>query len=239
MNATLKRARRDLAFGLFLTRAIGVIGLAGVIGVIGVIGMIGACARAPSAQFAASPAGEPAADAPFSLEPGDVIQTKIWHEKDLSDTNVVDESGRVTLPMLGVVTVLGRPWVPLRDSLIAEYQRQLKNPSVVLRPFRRVQVLGNVTKSGEYYADPTLSIAGVVALAGGASPEGDLRHVRVVRHGKTIVESASVESLLLQSAVHSGDQIFVDRRSWLERNGAIAASTLISATGILVTILHR
>ena len=175
----------------------------------------------------------------FTLEPGDVVKTTVWREKDLTGEFAVDEEGRLTLPMLGMIKVTGRPWEALRDSLLAEYARQLKNPSVTLTPLRRVQVLGEVTKPGQYLADPTLSLAGLVALAGGATPNGDLHRVRVVRDGKTIVNAASVESLMLQAGVHSNDQVFVDRRSWVERNGAIIASTLISAAGILITILHR
>jgi polysaccharide export outer membrane protein len=182
---------------------------------------------------------QPAVDTTLRLEPGDVVRTLIWREKDMSSDFKVDERGRLTLPMLGVVNVVGRPWEQLRDSLITEYQRQLRNPSIILTPLRRVQVLGEVTKPGQYLADPTLSLAGLVALAGGATPLGDLRRVRVVRDGQLVVKSASVESLLLRSGVHSGDQVFVDRRPWLERNGALVSSTLISAAGILITILHR
>ena len=176
---------------------------------------------------------------PFTLEPGDVVRTAVWREKDLTGDFKVDEAGRLTLPMLGMIRVTGQPWDTLRDSLLAEYGRQLKNPSVTLTPLRRVQVLGEVTKPGQYLADPTLSLAGLVALAGGATPNGDLHRVRVVRGGKTIVNAVSVESILLQAGVHSNDQVFVDRRSWVERNGAVVASTLISAAGILITILHR
>ena len=188
---------------------------------------------------ATATAQSPASDTGLRLEPGAVVRTLIWREKDLSNDFKVDEKGRLTLPMLGSVNVIGRPWEGLRDSLVAEYQKQLKNPSITLTPLRRVQVLGEVTKPGQYLADPTLSLAGVVALAGGATPIGDLRRVRVVRSGQVIVKSASVESLLLQAGVHSNDQIFVDRRPWIERNGALVSSTLISAAGILITILHR
>lgn len=178
-------------------------------------------------------------DATFRLEPGDVVQTQIWREKDLNGRWAVDERGRLTLPMLGTFVVTGVPWTQLRDSLITLYQAQIRNPSIVLIPLRRVQVLGEVTKPGNYFADPTLSLAGLVALAGGATPNGDLRRVRVVRNGKTIVESASVESLLLNAGVKSNDQIFVDRRGWLERNGAFVASALISTAGILVALIRH
>lgn len=199
--------------------------------------ILGSFALATLAGTAAAQSAD--LDEAITLGPGDVVQVAVWREKDLAGKFTVDEEGRLTLPMIGVVPVLNRPWAALRDSLIGEYQRQLRNPSVTLTPLRRVQVLGEVTKPGQYLADPTLSLAGLVALAGGATPNGDLHRVRVVRNGKTIVQSASIESLLLRSGVQSGDQVFVDRRSWLERNGAVVASTVISTAGIIITILRR
>ena len=179
------------------------------------------------------------ASASYSLEPGDVLRVLVWREKDLGGDFRVDELGRVTLPMLGVFKVGAVQWYQLRDSLLTLYSKELKNPSVTLTPMRRVQVLGEVTKPGNYLADPTLSLAGLVALAGGATPGGDLRRVRVVRGGQTIVRSASVESLLINADVRSNDQIFVDRRAWLERNGAFVASAIISTASILVALIRR
>ena len=175
----------------------------------------------------------------FSLGRGDVLRVSVWRELDLSGDFTVDEVGRVTLPMLGVVKVQDLQWYTLRDSLLSMYSHQLRNPSVTLTPMRRVQVLGEVARPGNYLADPTLSLAGLVALAGGATPGGDLHRVRVIRGGKTIVKSASVESLLLNADVRSNDQIFVDRRAWIERNGAFVASVLLSSAGLLVALIRR
>ncbi len=194
------------------------------------------CTALPAQGQDAPPSS--AVDSTFTLEPGDVLRVGVWREPDLSGDFMVNEAGRITLPMLGPVQITGRLWAHVRDSLLAQYAIQLRNPSVTLIPLRRVHVLGEVFRPGVFLADPTTSLAGLVALAGGATPNGDLHRVRVVRDGKVIVNNASVESLLLQS-VRSNDQVFVDRRSWLERNGAVVASTLISAAGILVTILHR
>jgi len=76
-------------------------------------------------------------------------------------------------------------------------------------------------------------------MAGGSTPGGDLHRVRVVRGGQSIIEAASVESLLLQAGVRSNDQVFVDRRAWIERNGAVVASMVVSTAGILITLLKR
>ena len=191
--------------------------------------------------FATAGRAQTGSDAPptFSLDRGDVLRVTVWRERDLSGDFGVDELGRIILPMLGVVKVEGIQWYALRDSLLSLYSRELRNPSVTLTPLRRVQVLGEVARPGIYLADPTLSLAGLVALAGGATPGGDLHRVRVLRDGKTVVESASVESLLLNADVRSNDQIFVDRRAWIERNGAFVASALISTAGILVALIRR
>jgi polysaccharide export outer membrane protein len=199
------------------------------------------CSLRASAQSTALQAVPIATPAParFTLEPGDVVKVVVWREKDLACECRVDEAGRLTLPLLGIRVVSGIPWEDLRDSLLTQYGRELRNPSVVVTPMRRVQVLGEVTKPGVYLADPTVSLAGLVALAGGATPGGDLHRIRVVRAGRTIVESTSVESLLLDAGVHSNDQVFVDRRGWLERNGAFMASALISTAGIVVALIRH
>jgi polysaccharide export outer membrane protein len=203
-----------------------------------VLGSAVARAQAPMPAGLPTPVASPAA-ARFSLEPGDVVRVTVWREKDLNCECRVDEAGRLTLPLLGTSTVTGLAWEDLRDSLLAHYGTELRNPSVVVTPLRRVQVLGEVTKPGVYLADPTVSLAGLVALAGGATPNGDLHRIRVVRGGRTLIQSTSVESLLLDAGVHSNDQVFVDRRAWVERNGAFVASALISTASIVVALLRR
>ena len=196
---------------------------------------LGACRSATTPGPTSLP---PRADTAFKLEPGDVVRVEVWREKDLKCECRVDEVGRLTLPMLGVINATSILWTDLRDSIQTGYGRQLRNPSVTLTPLRRVWVLGEVTKPGPLLADPTLSLAGLVAMAGGATPGGDLHRVRVVRGGQTIIESASVESLLLLG-VRSNDQVFVDRRAWIERNGSVVASVVLSGAGILITLLKR
>ena len=183
--------------------------------------------------------GDSAASRPLVLGPGDKVRVLIWREKDLSGDFQVDETSHVTLPMLGPQSVRGVPWEQLQDSLQVLYRRELRAPSVTLTALRRVVVLGEVTKPGQYFADPTLSLAGIVALAGGASEQGDLGHLRVVRNGVVILEHASIEAQLQQMDVRSGDQIFVERRGWFDRNSAFVASAAISVASILITLLKR
>lgn len=173
------------------------------------------------------------------LGAGDVVRVKIWREKDLDGDYMVDERGDLTLPLLGTRRVTGIPWLALHDSLMSAYRRELKAPSVSLVPLRRVYVLGEVTKPGLYLADPTLPLAGIIALAGGASPLGDLRRTRLVREGRTVNRAVRVEDAGSSSDVHSGDQIVVDQRSWFDRNSTFVASAAISVASIIITLVRR
>jgi polysaccharide export outer membrane protein len=181
---------------------------------------------------------DPVSPAEVALERGDVVRVAVWREPELSGEFPIDDQGRLTLPLLGAVTVAGRPWQAIQDSLLGAYAVQLRNPSVTLTPLRRVSVLGEVMRPSQYLVDPTTSLAGVVAMAGGATPIGDLHRVRVIRNGQTIMRSASIEGLLLQGGVHSNDQVFVDRRPWLELNVALVASATLSAASIIVALLR-
>jgi len=195
--------------------------------------LVGGCASDPVYETKA------VAPSPIVLEPGDVVRLAVWREKDLAGDFEVDERGHLTLPMLGVFDVKGKAWEPLRDSLTSGFQRELKNTSITLTPLRRILVLGMVPKPGQYFIDPTLSLAGAVAMAGGATAEGDIANVRVVRDGRTIVQHASIETQLLQGSIHSNDEIFVEPRSWVALNIAFLTSAALSVAGIAVTILLR
>lgn len=174
-----------------------------------------------------------------SLAAGDMIRIAVWREPDLSGEFIVNEHGIVTLPLLGRVNVSAIPSSQLSDSLISAYSVQLRNPSVTVTTLKRIYVLGEVMKPGLYPADPTMILAGVLALAGGANPSGDLGKIRVVRNGTTINTRLNTNAVLEMTDIRSGDQIFVDRRSWLDMNSGVVASAAISSVALLLTLFIR
>lgn len=168
--------------------------------------------------------------------PGDLLNVQIVGEKELTGQFLVDDRGMVVLPLLGVRGVTGAPWSTVRDSLLAAYTRELRIPSVQLIPLRRVTVLGHVNLAGMHMVDPHVSLAGAIAMAQGASPDGDLHRIRVVRDGVTVLDRAPVEATMTQLGIRSGDQIYVGRRGWWDRNSGTVVGALISAVALLVTV---
>jgi protein involved in polysaccharide export with SLBB domain len=183
-------------------------------------------------------APQPGGGRDVTLMPGDIVRIEIWREEDLSGDFQVAPDGTVTLPLLGRQSVVGLPLDRFRDTLLEQYRVELRNPSITITPLRRVHVLGEVNQPGLYPIDPTLSLAGAVALAGGATPSGDLGKIRVVRGGEVLRLRVGPGATLESADVRSGDQIFVERRSWFERNSTFVVSALLSVTSLAITILR-
>lgn len=172
-----------------------------------------------------------------TLRPGDAIRVEIWREGDLSGDFTVAVDGTVTLPLLGRQRLVDLPLEMLRDTLTAQYRVHLRNPSINVTPIRRVTVLGEVQRPGLYGADPTIALAGLVALAGGATPEGSLQRIRIVRDGQVLQERVGAGETLTSADVRSGDHIIVDQKSWFSRNTTFVVSTILSLGGIITSII--
>jgi polysaccharide biosynthesis/export protein len=180
--------------------------------------------------------GEAAADA---LRPGDVVRVRIWREPDLSGEFPVDADGVVVFPRLGPMHVTGHSGAALREHLVEEYGRFLNHASVELTLLRRLQVLGAVRSPGLYPVDGTLTIGDVLALAGGATAQGDLRRVELVRGGERVTAGLDTDATVASSPIRSGDQLFVPERNWLARNTAVVAGVGSALATVLVTLLTR
>ena len=202
------------------------------------LGLTPAAAQQPAAPDTMPAPVSAGAAATFSLQPGDVLSIEVWREPDLTGQFRVDEDGYVVVPLLGRMRAADVPIDELRESLHAAYAADLRNPSIVITPLRRVYVLGEVSAPGLYTVDPTISIAGAVAMAGGANSQGSLQNIRVVSAEGVEQEGLRVDSPLAQSGITSGDQIFVGRRSWFDRNSTFVVSALLSVTSIVISFMR-
>ena len=111
--------------------------------------------------------------------------------------------------------------------------RLTRNQAVQLAYLRRVRVLGEVRSPGLYHIDPTMTFDDAIALAGGTNSEGNLKSVTLVRDGEEVAKGLDV-TRSVSTAVHSGDQIYVPKTSWLSRNGAVIIGATIAGIATIV-----
>jgi polysaccharide export outer membrane protein len=185
------------------------------------------------------PATEAGLDSPGVLRPGDLIRLRIWREQDLSGDFQVDEQGSVVLPKIGPMSIRGRSAAELKAMLVERYSTYLRDPAIDVTILHRVNVLGAVKNPGLYPVDPTMTVADVLALAGGAAPDGNPEKGSLIRGGERINVKLSQGTKVADTPIQSGDQLYVPQRSWISRNPGVVAGTLTAVAGIVVTLMVR
>ena len=153
-----------------------------------------------------------------ALLPGDVIDVQIWREETLSGQFAVDESGTVVLPLIGARNVAGVSAQDLRDELASAYAEFLNNPSINVKLLRRITVAGEVRVPGLYTVDATVSIADLIAQAGGLNIDADADKITLFREGQRFELDLNGATVVGQAGIRSGDRVSVGQRSWLSRN---------------------
>jgi protein involved in polysaccharide export with SLBB domain len=175
--------------------------------------------------------------APQFLQVGDVVKVEIWREKDLSGEFQIPENGVVVLPKIGEWKVTERAPEELKSALVAEYHKYLRNPSINITFLRRVNVLGAVKEPGVFPVDETMTIANVLALAGGTTPMGKPDEVQLFRKGEKLVTRITQQTRVSDLALQSGDQLYVPERSWMARNTGVVAAVISGMVSVAVAII--
>lgn len=168
------------------------------------------------------------------VRPGDRVVVKVYRESELSDTATVDVDGGLALPRLGTIPSATLTMAALHDTLRARYAGFLRNPAFELQVLRRVVVNGAVNQPGVYYVDVASTVRDAIAIAGGVREEGNPDRVVLLRDGQR-TKLAGGESATAE--LHSGDQILVERRSWVSRNALALTSTATAVASVIVSIL--
>jgi protein involved in polysaccharide export with SLBB domain len=170
------------------------------------------------------------------IRPGDSIRLRIWREPDLSGDFAVDAGGVATLPRLGPVNVGAMTPDSLHNYLLAGFAKYIRNPTVEVTVLRRITVLGAVRNPGVYSADPTMTVAEVLALAGGVSVDGKRDRIQLIRNGAPLDLRLAPGAHMANTALRSGDQIYVPQRSWLSRNFPWVIGVTLSLTGLALRL---
>jgi protein involved in polysaccharide export with SLBB domain len=178
------------------------------------------------------------AGADSALQPGDVVRLRIWMEPDLSGEFAVDNRGVVVLPRVGPVTVTSESAESLRARLRAAYGEFLNHTSIDVSLLRRVQVLGAVRSPGLYQVDPTMNISDVLAMAGGATNQGRIDQVELIRNGQKVASNLSPFTRVGASPIRSGDQLVVPEKSWIARNPGMVVGAVSAALSFTLAILR-
>lgn len=161
----------------------------------------------------------------YRLGPGDQLVIEIWGYSEGSYTRTISPEGRITISQVGPIQVGGLTIAAasekIRKALISKYSSLGgSNPntsvSVTLGQIRTilVNVMGEVRTAGTYRLSSFSSVFHALYRAGGVTPRGSLRAIRVVRGGKDVATVDVYEYLMAGKAetdiaLREGDVIIV------------------------------
>ena len=164
---------------------------------------IAACAR-PGSELPILPAP---ADHAYRLGAGDQLRVITFGEEKLTDDFRVNDSGTLSLPLVGSLQATGLTTGELENSLRTALAKAklLNDPSVAIEviAYRPIFILGEVSHPGQFPYQPGMTVVTAVAVAGGFTYRAVDDYVAVVRSldGKPVEGRASRQSLLLPGDV--------------------------------------
>jgi polysaccharide export outer membrane protein len=173
----------------------------------------------------------------LELRAGDAVRLAVKMEPTWSGEYAVGPAGSVMLPLVGSVRAAGRPFPAVVAEIERSYARELTDPELEVTPLLRVSVLGEVKSPGLYLVDPTQRMREVLAVAGGILPSASRKHMVIVREGEQVEVEYDAGSTSMDMTLRSGDQLFVERRSWLTDNLPIFIGAVTSVAAAAVTSL--
>ena len=143
---------------------------------------VSAPGAASSAPVAASGAKMPQAVEKSSLivtrdyimGPEDVLEITVWRNQDLSRLVQVRPDGRISLPLIGDVTAVGKTPTQLTEDISTKLKEYKENPSVAIIVKEvnsyAIYLLGEVGRPGKYPLKSKTTLLQGITIAGGFTP---------------------------------------------------------------------
>ena len=134
---------------------------------------------------------------PTRLDTGDRLRIFVYGQPNLSRLYVVDQAGKIAVPLIGNVKARGKTTnqlqAAIRSQLGAEY---VKDPQVTVdimqnRPFF---ILGEVRAAGQFPYVSGMTVETAVAIAGGYTERASEKTFRITRRVNGFVEEIAAPS---------------------------------------------
>lgn len=159
----------------------------------------------------------------YVLQPGDLVEVKVFMEEDMDRTLRISGNGGITYPLVGNIQIAGCTIEQAEDRVSQALRTYLKNPqvSMLIKEYgnKTVYVLGQVKKPASIEIPPekTLTILEAITSAGGFTDVAAVSKVRVLRmeNGQQKTIDVDVTQITKQGnksmdiALQPGDVVFV------------------------------
>jgi protein involved in polysaccharide export with SLBB domain len=139
------------------------------------------------------PEPDPTLPTDFRVSPGDELLVNIWGSVDADLRLTVDRSGRISIPRVGTLTVVGMTTTEVSAAIDKQARKIFKNfeVNVSLGQLRSIRlfVTGFAQRPGAYTASSLATMSSILFnRAGGPSASGSFRDIELRRGGRTVAK---------------------------------------------------
>ena len=126
---------------------------------------------------------------PYTVGSGDLLSISVWKEKELSPTVTVRPDGKISMPLIGEITVTGMTPVQVGAVLKSRLESIVIDPRVTVTVAeihsRMVYITGEVGRPGAYPLNTPLDVLQLIAQAGGLTEFASRKKIRIVKANST------------------------------------------------------
>jgi polysaccharide export outer membrane protein len=110
----------------------------------------------------------------YQLGIGDVIHVSVWRDQELTQTAVVRPDGKISLPLMGEISVAGKTATSVKSQVRDRLLQFVTDPQVTVSVLeihsRQVYITGQVQRPGAYPLVGSINVLQLIASAGGLTP---------------------------------------------------------------------
>jgi len=144
------------------------------------ITLLGALGMGP---VAAQDANQPRA--PYTINPGDILEISVWKELDLQREVLVRPDGAFSFPLSGDIVAEGRTVEDVRRELTRRLSRYIPDLVVTVTVAaingNKIYVIGQVKTPGAFVVNPRVDVIQALSIAGGMTPFAQVNNIRIIR----------------------------------------------------------
>lgn len=163
-------------------------------------------------EAALPPQAASVSEGPYLLDTGDRLRVFVYGQPNLSRAYIVDQEGKITVPLIGTVEARGQTTRGLEQTIRRRLGTEfVRDPQVTVdilqnRPFF---IYGEVRTGGQYPYVSGMTVETAIAIAGGFSERASTRSYRITRRVNGFVDEIDAPG---DFTLQPGDTVYVRER---------------------------
>jgi len=124
----------------------------------------------------------------YIIGPEDILGINVWKEPELSQSVPVRADGKISMPLIHDVHVVGLTPIELKEELTKRLSKYIENPtvSVIVEEINslKIFIVGNVNQPGVFEIDREINVLQAISMAGGFTEWAKKSKIKIFRkHG--------------------------------------------------------